>query len=83
MPFLSRLRLKKNDKDPARSQSGVVEAVQNEGTSARTGTKVCCFYIVFLTIWMITYSNFLSPVEMILAYLDLAIPGGRMITLSS
>jgi hypothetical protein len=32
---------------------------------------------------MITYSDFLSPVEMILAYLDLAIPGRRMITLSS
>jgi hypothetical protein len=50
MSFLSRLRLKKNDKDPARSQSRVVEAVQNEGTSAKTDTKVCRFYTVFSTI---------------------------------
>ena len=43
MSFLSRLRLKKNDKDPAGSQSRVVEPVQNEETSAKTGTKVCFF----------------------------------------
>jgi hypothetical protein len=42
MSFWSRLKLK-NDKDPARSQSGVVESVQNEETSSKTGTKVCCF----------------------------------------
>ena len=82
MPLLSKLRLKKNDKDPSRSQSGVVEAVKNEGTSAKTDTKVCGFYAVFLTIRMITYSK-LSPVEMILAYSYLTTPGGRMITLSS
>jgi hypothetical protein len=43
MPLWSRLKLKKNDKDPARSQSGVVESVQNEEISTKTGTKVCCF----------------------------------------
>src|SRR5579859_880429 len=46
MSFLSRLRLKKNDKYQARPQSGVVEAMQNEEASAKTNTKVCCFYIV-------------------------------------
>ncbi len=43
MSFLSRLRLKKNDKDPATSQSGVVELVQNEETSAKTDVKVRVF----------------------------------------
>ena len=43
MSFLSRLRLKKNDKDPTSSQTGVVEPVRTEETSAKTGTKVCCF----------------------------------------
>jgi len=83
MSFLPRLRLKRNDKDPTRSQNRVVEPMPNKETSAKTGTKVCCFSIVFLTIWMITYSDFLSPVEMILAYSDLTIPGRRMIILSS
>lgn len=41
MSFLSRLRLKKNYKDLTRSQTGVVEPLQNEETSAKTGTKVC------------------------------------------
>src|SRR6266480_7245927 len=43
MSLWSRLKLKKNDKDPARSQSGVVKSVQNDETSTKTGTKVCCF----------------------------------------
>ena len=43
MPLWPGLKLKKNDKDPARAQSGVVESVQNEETSTKTGTKVCCF----------------------------------------
>ena len=46
MSFLSRLRLKKNGKDPTRSQSGVVEPVQKEETSAKTGTKVCLFFFI-------------------------------------
>lgn len=83
MSFLSRLRLKKNDKDSIRSQTGVVEPVQNEETSAKTGTKVCCFISWILIIWMTAYGDFLSPAERILACSDLTIPGRRMIALSS
>src|SRR2546421_12836326 len=51
MSFWSRLKLK-NDKDPAWSQSGVVVSAQNEETSSKTGTKVCCFLP-----WVFDYSD--------------------------
>ena len=50
MSFLPRLRLKRNDRDLTRSQTGVFEPVQNEETSAKTGTKVCC-----LVSWVFDY----------------------------